>query len=239
MFCGGWFTSVNNYKKHQLLQKQEEKYPQGFSPSSSIRGQKKSSKSWSCTQAVQATSRTMLEYRRSLVSLCSNVLLSVQKKLIIWGFVVKIVNLMLMWAKGEKKKIMFACSVRCNVNNSMNHLRKMHHSNASPVSNFGLLNHLEMMDSCGVMTRLGLLALGTLLWANTYCWVCLCMSTPLWKDSLSPWMSNLGLLALQKDPLVCFWKQTPSVWIWRGTPHPFNSVFGESLTLGVSDPMER
>lgn len=55
-------------------------------------------------QAVQTTSRTMLEYRRSLVSLCSNVLLSVQKKLTIWGFVVKIVNLMLMWPKGDKKK---------------------------------------------------------------------------------------------------------------------------------------
>lgn len=65
--------------------------------------------------------------------------------------------------KGGQKKIMFACSDRCNVNNSMNRLRKMHHSNASPVSNFGLLNHLEMMDSCGVMTQLGLLALGTLL----------------------------------------------------------------------------
>lgn len=104
---------------------------------------------------------------------------------------------------------------------------------------FTLKANVEMMDSCRVMTRLGLLALGTLLWANTYCWVCLCMSTPLWKDSLSPWMSNLGLLALQKDPLVCLWKQTPSVWIWRGTPHPFNSVFAESLTLGVSDPIER
>lgn len=99
--------------------------------------------------------------------------------------------------------------------------------------------YVEMMDSCRVMIRLGLLALGTLLWANTYCWVCLCMSTPLWKDSLSPWMSNLGLLALQKDPLVCLWKQTPSVWIWRGTLHPFNSGFGVSLTLGVSDPLER
>lgn len=148
-----------------------------------------------------------------------------------WGFVGKIVNLMLMWPRNHGNISISGC----------NEVKPFECSTSLKFSSvsFSLKANVEMMDSCRVMTRLGLLALGTLLWANTYCWVCLCMSTPLWKDSLSPWMSNLGPLTLQKDPLVCLWKQTLSVWIWRGTLHPFNSVFGVSLALGVSDPMER
>lgn len=40
VFCDGWFTPVNNYKNHQLLQGQQEKYPQGGTRSLRTRGEK-------------------------------------------------------------------------------------------------------------------------------------------------------------------------------------------------------